>query len=319
MKEEWKMYHGYRVSNTGRCQWNDNGVWREKKEKIKGGRQVFNLRVNGRKQKYVSKTTLLYELFGIARPTRILSEPEAMQRVHNKHGDAFAPIGEYKQANKPMRFRCNICGNEFEETPQHMAIYDEPCKVCKKRRIEAERQQRQQQRAEEREARALPDGNVHCVYLYRFADGCEYIGLTCTPKQRDAQHRCDRTSAVHQHSVATGLPIPEPIYIAERISASEARLIESQLIDEAMRDDKDRCLNRVEGGSLGGLYIPHTIEEAKKRAARYDGRKALRDGCRWAYEMLKENNELPAMKIQPKLWARKAKRMSKEQTIKWIW
>lgn len=289
------MFHGYRVSNTGRCQWNDNGVWREKKEKTCRAYRCVTLKVDG-KQKEIAVSLLVHQLFGVERPRFIVPYEEAMRRIADKHGNIFTPVSEYKQASAPMRFRCSVCGSEFEETPQHMTIYDEPCKVCKKRRIEEERQQRQQQRAEEREDRALPDSDAHCVYTYTFADGCKYIGLTCVPKQRDAQHRCYKSSAVYQHHIATGLPIPKPIYIAERISASEARLIESQLIDEAMRDDKDKCLNRVEGGSLGGLYIPHTIEEARKKAARYDGRKALRDGCRWAYEMLSEHGELPCMK-----------------------
>lgn len=310
------MYHGYRVSNTGRCQWNDNGVWREKKLQIKNGLQVFQLSVNGRKHTRVAKTLLLYELFGIARPTRRLTKSEAMQRVHDKHGDAFAPIGEYKQANKPMRFHCNICGTEFEETPQHMAVYNEPCKVCHKRRIEEERQQRQQQRAEEREARALPDSNAHIIYAYIFNDGHAYVGLTCNPRARFMSHRRDSDSAVFQHSLQTGMPTPEPTILETDLNAEEARAKEVEWIERMSK--RYEMLNKCQGGGLGSLYVPHTLEEAREIASHYSTRREIKNASLWAYDLLERHGELPPKcKSHGGLLQRFQRRTSAEQTIKW--
>lgn len=296
------MYHGYRVSNTGRCQWNDNGVWREKKERIKRGQIVFQLTVNGRKQKCVAKTTLLYELFGIARPKRNLSESEALKRIHDKHGDTFTPVSEYKQATMPMRFRCNVCGSEFEETPQHMAIYDEPCKQCMRYKVEHAREARKSKQMAEREARlewiTSPDCTAYEVYVYIFNDGYAYAGLTKRGSRRAYEHKCEPTSQVYKHSKETGIPIPERIVVETGLNAREATRLEDEW--KKKLGENYTILNIAPTGecvgSLGGLKIPHTIEEARQKAKKYGSRKKLRDGCIWAYEMLKEHGELPREK-----------------------
>lgn len=316
MNEEWKMFHGYRVSNTGRCQWNDNGVWREKKSHIKNGQEVFQLKENGRKQRKVAKTTLLYDLFGIERPTRILPEEEAMKRITDKHGDKFTPIGEYTEANQPMLFRCNVCGCEFEDTPQHVAIYDEPCKQCRANEVEANRRKRKELIKKEREARLLPDSDAHIVYAYIFDDGHAYVGLTCNPRKRFMSHRRDSDSAVYQYSIESGKLIPKPIILEADLSAKEASAKEVEWI-ERMSEEYD-MLNKVQGGSLGGIYIPHTLEEAREIARHYSTRTEIMDACLWAYDLLERHGELPPKcKSHGGLLQRFQRRTRAELTITW--
>lgn len=309
------MYHGYRVSNTGRCQWNDNGVWREKKEKTCRAYRCVTLKVDG-KRKEIAVSLLVHQLFGVERPRFIVPSEEAMRRIADKHGDTFTPVSEYKQASAPMRFRCSVCGSEFEETPQHMAIYDEPCKVCKKRRIEEERQQRQQQRAEEREARALPDSDAHIIYAYIFDDGHAYVGLTCNPRARFMSHRRDSSSAVYQYSLQTGMPTPEPTILETDLNAKEARTKEVEWIERM--SERYEMLNRCQGGGLGSLYVPHTLEEAREIASHYSTRKEIKNASLWAYDLLERHGELPPKcKSHGGLLQRFQRRTSAEQTIKW--
>ena len=316
MNEEWKMFHGYRVSNTGRCQWNDNGVWREKKAHNKNGSIVFVLRINGRKQKRVAKTKLLYELFGIEKPTNILAEKVAMQRITDKHGNKFTPISEYTEAKQPMLFRCNVCGCEFEETPHHVAIYDEPCKQCRANEVEANRRKRKELIKKEREARLLPDSDAHIVYAYVFDDGHAYVGLTCCPRQRFMAHRRESSSSVYQYSQESGKPIPEPTILEADLSAKEARTKEVEWI-ERMSKEYD-MLNKVQGGSLGGLYVPHTLEEAMEIASHYSTRKEIKDAYAWAYDLLERHGKLPPKcKSHGGLLQRFQRRTRAEQTIKW--
>ena len=306
------MYHGYRVSNAGRCQWNDNGVWREKKEKPCRKYRCVILRING-KQKEIAVSKLVYQLFGVKRPNKILREEEAMQRITDKHGNKFTPIGKYTEASQPMLFRCNVCGSEFEETPQHMAIYDEPCKQCMRYKVEharearkskqmAEREARKSKQMAEREARlewlTSPDCTAYEVYVYIFSDGYAYAGLTQCGRQRGYQHKCDKRSQVCRHSKETGLPIPQREVVETGLNAREATRLEDEW--KKKLGENYTILNIAPTGecvgSIGGVKIPHTIEEARQKAKKYGSRKKLRDGCIWAYEMLKEHGELPREK-----------------------
>lgn len=347
MAEIWKYYdETHKVSNLGRVMWFDGKSWKFNKAYTQDGHpcvtwghrphpikrlvaelfidnpEGFDCVVNIDGDKLNCKADNLKWIsrkdIKVYKPAHnSLQLDEAAKRIKEAKGDTYQMVGTYEQLCKPMRFKCGICGNEFDETPQHVIVLKEPCPHCRqeiKDRMKELRESLKRKKFKDMTTEEKETARDRSVYVYIFEDGYAYVGLTVNKKHRDYEHRCRPDSAVYQHSKETGLPIPEKITIADNLTIHEVGEVECEWIEKMSK--KFVKLNKVAGGGLGGHYIPHTLEQAKKKLKKYRTRKQLRWHCRWAYELLQEHNELPPINDwQRYLNKRKPKRNPKQMTI----
>lgn len=110
-----------------------------------------------------------------------------------------------------------------------------------------------------------PPKNLHVdgyyIYSYKFPDECIYFGTTIDPKRRHREHATGKTngknsrSAVYEHHVKTGLPIPEMEILLENLSANDAVDKENEYVKNARAElGPAKVLNKAKPGSLGGCY-----------------------------------------------------------------
>lgn len=347
MTENWKYYdETHKVSDHGRVMWFDGKEWKLKKARTdKGGHPSISIyhqpkpikrlvaqlfvdnpnglpcvvNIDGDKNNCTAanlKWVSVNEL-GSYKGDKSLQYDVVIKRIKEAKDDTYLMVGEYEQLCKPTRFMCSKCGGEFDETPQHVIVYDNPCPHCRqeiKDRMKELRESLKRKKFKNMTTEEKETARDRSVYVYIFEDGCAYVGLTVNKKHRDYEHRCRPDSAVYQHSKETGLPIPEKITIADNLTIYEVGEVECEWIEKMSK--KFVKLNKIAGGGLGGHYIPHTLEQAKKKLKKYRTRKSLRWHCRWAYELLQEHNELPPVNDWARyLSKRKPKRNPKQMTI----
>ena len=314
MMENWKNYDAtHKVSDHGRVMWFDGKDWRPKKTRtdkqgeleisFKGyklyvKRLVAALFVENPENypcvfcKDGDKTNCRADNLEwgsrSGRKHKGLDSDAIISRIIERHGDRYLMLGDYEKACNPVRFRCTKCGKDFYQTPHLVSIGVEPCPHCR---------EEQRKTIEAKNERITPENfdyiHRHVVYAYIFDDGHAYVGLTCNQRQRDHSHRCDDNSAVYLHSKETGAAIPTMTILEQGLNAREAQRYERLWLKWMSKTFT--MLNRVPAGGLGGIFgnVPHTIENARKVKERFRTRKALRWHCRWAWEMLRENGELP--------------------------
>lgn len=107
----------------------------------------------------------------------------------------------------------------------------------------------------------------YVVYRYFFAaQKAVYVGLSCNPRKRDAQHRISRgkkTSCVFKFAKRVGLEIPKMEILESGISQSEARSKEHEYVNK-FKDIGYEVLNTGKTGasigSIGGMP-KHTKKE----------------------------------------------------------
>jgi len=325
MTEIWKYYdETHKVSDLGRVMWFDGKEWKLNKlrydrdgnpslsiyhKPITVKRLVAQLfvdnpnglpyvvNIDGDKNnctaanlKWISANEL-----GSCHGGKSLQYDDVVNRIKEAKGYTYHMVGEYKQLCNPTRFRCSKCGNEFDDTPQHIIVLKEPCPHCRKKEVEQRRETRQREIEQEKTNRManLPNLREHVVYAYIFDDGHAYVGLTCNQQKRDHSHRCDDSSAVYLHSKETGASIPSMTILEQRLTPKEAQYYEGLWLK--WMSNTFTMLNRMPTGGLGGLFgnVPHTLENALKAKEKFKTRHALRWHCFWAWEMLKECGRLP--------------------------
>lgn len=325
MEEIWKYYdETHKVSNLGRVMWFDGKEWKFNKVYTQYGHpcvtwghrphpikrlvaelfidnpEGFDCVVNIDGDKLNCKADNLKWIsrkdVKVYRPVHnSLQQDEVAKRIKEAKGDTYQMVGSYEQLCKPMRFKCSICGNDFDETPQHVIVYDNPCPHCRMKEIEQHREARMREIEQEKANRmaSLPNLREHVVYAYIFDDGHAYVGLTCNQQKRDHSHRCDDSSAVYLHSIKTGAEIPSMTILEQGLTPKEAQHYEGLWLK--WMSNTFTMLNRTKTGGLGGLFgnVPHTLENALKAKEKFKTRHALRWHCFWAWEMLKECGRLP--------------------------
>lgn len=124
--------------------------------------------------------------------------------------------------------------------------------------------------------------NKRKIYVFEFEDNYAYVGLTCNPRRRKYDHVSDDKSAVYKHICDTHSKFTFKT-LTDWLSYDVAGDIEDEYIEE-YRSAGWNMLNRVRGGSLGGLLMrdPSTwkykLEELKAEAAKYKNRRAFKLG-----------------------------------------
>lgn len=321
------MFHGYRVSNTGRCQWNDNGTWVSLSRRIDINKFVeVRLKVNG-KYKDLSLARLVATLF-VPNPgnhrivthidgdrencsagnlmwvdgVKSVSKEKALNRIKRKHGEKYIMIGEFMGALVPTDFKCQ-CGHIFKKAPNRMYTEDAPCEQCRKEAKEEIKKQRDikrekdKEKAREERLRNARNTREHSIYVYIFRDGCAYVGLTNGLKRRSGEHKKQKNiSQVAKHSNKTGIPVPDPIVVERNLTPIQAKI--KECLWTGWVGQWYKMLNVAPSGSLGAYNLNHTLDEARELLKKGLGRTELRDHYSWAYERLKDANELPPLPYQ---------------------
>lgn len=321
MAEIWKYYdETHKVSNLGRVMYYNGSYWVS--VSVRNKNNFVFVRIN---RQEISLKKLVASLF-VPNPNnlenvvcidgdnihadnlmwvngratggrRVLDYETVMQRINEKHGDRIKMVGEYMKANTLTRFKCTMCGTEFLLSPHNVSIYKEPCPHCRMiKKDELLAKKRERERENKKKHRRDPKEKVYIIYAYIFDDGHAYVGLTKNKHQRDYAHRSSKSSAVFRYSKMTGKAIPKAIILEEGLDEEGAKRYEG--LWKKWLSNTFSMLNVAPTGSLGGIYesMPHTIENARKAKERFRTRKALRWHCRWAWEMLKECDELPESK-----------------------
>ena len=121
---------------------------------------------------------------------------------------------------------------------------------------------------------------IHSVYVYDFGDNTAYVGRTMNPRKRDSQHRRphhahgrSNPDSVLQHSIDTGIPIPEMVILEEGLDMQESRRQEDSWYN-AYKDLGYTMLNKGATGeyvgSVGGFSVKWTKEKAIEFAKQFD-------------------------------------------------
>ncbi len=121
---------------------------------------------------------------------------------------------------------------------------------------------------------------IHSVYVYDFGDNTAYVGRTMNPKKRDSQHRRPHHAhgrsdpdSVLQHSIDTGLPIPEMVILEEGLDMQESRRQEDSWYN-AYKDLGYTMLNKGATGeyvgSVGGFSVKWTRERVTEFAKKFN-------------------------------------------------
>ena len=111
------------------------------------------------------------------------------------------------------------------------------------------------------------------IYVFEFADGHAYVGLSKDPKGRYKRHtQDDEKSAVYQYLQETGCDFEFKL-LTEWLDKDEASYSEERWRQQYIKDGW-QMLNRVRCGALGGWHgIAHSLEECQKEAEKYKTRK----------------------------------------------
>ena len=111
------------------------------------------------------------------------------------------------------------------------------------------------------------------IYVFEFADGHAYVGLTKDPEDRYKKHtEQEKTSAVYQYLQQTTCNFVFKL-LTSWLEKDEASLEEERWRQRYLAEGW-QMLNRVRCGSLGGWHgIKYSLEECQKEGAKYKTRK----------------------------------------------
>ena len=123
------------------------------------------------------------------------------------------------------------------------------------------------------------------VYAYEFSDGCCYVGLTCRPEKRHAEH--GKSGPVYEHIQKTGLEAVG-LVVEEGLTALQA--IEGEKTWQAEYLKLGRTpLWKAKAGSVGTLHrvSKWTKEAVLEEARRFQTKQAWIDGSQGTYRIAK--------------------------------
>lgn len=129
------------------------------------------------------------------------------------------------------------------------------------------------------------------IYVFEFADGCAYVGLSRYPEKRYKQHICGRgASAVFKHIQETGTAY-EFKTLTDWLEKDDAAKMEERYRKQYASEGW-KVLNRVRGGALGASPVAFPESEIRKVAARYDDILDFKKGAPKYYSYLRRHKLL---------------------------
>ena len=151
---------------------------------------------------------------------------------------------------------------------------------------------------------------IYQVYAYQFPDNTAYIGLTCVPEQRRAQHASG--GKVFAKANQLGISVPEPIVLQDKImSPQDGQEAECFWIEQS-RLSGWTLLNMTDGGSIGAVGKSIISKWPKEKVFEITSKfHTVRDWIQSdegrSYAAASKNGWLPectAHMIKPRAWTR---------------
>lgn len=170
------------------------------------------------------------------------------------------------------------------------------------------------------------DQHNYCVYVYVDEDNMvAYVGLTVDRQRRHFNHstgydRKGKTSKspVYIYFQSIGKVVPHPIYLEEKLTASEARKKEHNWILK-YQSMGYRLLNTAktgEGiGSLGSAALKWTKPRVFKEAQKYQSRTDFATKCSGAYTVATKRGWINQMSWMKEKWAHPSSKWTKDSVF----
>lgn len=133
----------------------------------------------------------------------------------------------------------------------------------------------------------------HCVYVYIWeTEMVAYVGLTHLKQRRHRDHSSEENSPVFRYSKDNQIPIPEPIYLEDKLTYDEAQKKEEFYINQ-YKGQGYEMLNSAAAGGLGGFGKGKwNYETCKKFASNYKTRSEFQKASMAAYNVALRNGWL---------------------------
>lgn len=129
------------------------------------------------------------------------------------------------------------------------------------------------------------------IYVFEFADGCAYVGLSRYPEKRRKQHiKGKDRSAVFKHIQETGADYEFKI-LTDWLEKDDAARQEEQYRKQYAADGW-KMLNRVRGGALGSSPVAFPESEIRKVVRQYDDILDFKKGSPKYYRYLRRHDLL---------------------------
>lgn len=167
------------------------------------------------------------------------------------------------------------------------------------------------------------DRHNYCIYVYLDNDNkVAYVGLTVDKKRRHFNHSTgfDRKgkgtkSPVYLHFQSIGQPVPEPIYLEDRLTAREAQSKEHEWLMKYQQMGY-RLLNTAKTGagigSLGSASIKWTKPKVFKEAQKYQSRSEFAAKSAGAYTVAVKRGWIDQMHWMKEKWSHPTPKWTKE-------
>lgn len=133
----------------------------------------------------------------------------------------------------------------------------------------------------------------HCIYVYVWEkEKVAYVGLTHLKQQRHRTHMTKEESPVFRYSKDNGLPIPDPIYLEDKLAFEDAQNKEDFYIQRYREQGYD-MLNSKPAGSVGAYGKGKwTYDTCKEEAKKYKSRGGFSISNQSAYRVARINGWL---------------------------
>lgn len=170
------------------------------------------------------------------------------------------------------------------------------------------------------------DRHNYCVYVYLDEDNkVAYVGLTVDKKRRHYNHSTgyDRgrktiKSPVYLHFQSIGQPVPEPIYLEDRLTAREAQDKEHEWLVKYQQMGYHLLNTAKTGagiGSLGSASIKWTKPRVFKEARNYQSRSEFSANCAGAYSVAVKRGWIDQMYWMKEKWSHPTPKWTKDAVL----
>ena len=167
------------------------------------------------------------------------------------------------------------------------------------------------------------DRHSYCIYVYTDEDNkVAYVGLTVDKKRRHYNHSTGydkggkvTKSPVYQYFQSIDKPVPNPTYLEERLTASEAREKEHDWLVK-YQGMGYMLLNKGKTGagigSLGSAAIKWTKPKVFEEARKYQSRSEFDAKCAGAYTVATKRGWIEQMSWMKEKWSHPTPKWTKE-------
>ena len=149
-----------------------------------------------------------------------------------------------------------------------------------------------------------------------------YVGLTVNKAQRHYSHSLGKNpkgkisrSPVYKYYQTINKPVPNPIYLEERLTASEARVKEHEWVIK-YQEMGYRLLNTAKTGagigSLGSAALKWTKRRVFEEAQKYQSRSEFASKCASAYDVAIKRGWIDQMPWMKEKWSHPTPKWTKE-------